>query len=338
MKRVEISGFSFEIGKIKERLKEMGAEKILLQLPDGLKRKSERFAELFDQEVILWGGSSYGACDVPKDIDDIDALVHVGHSEIPNMDVGYKVLYSEGRSAVYQDIDEDVVQKILEALRSVSRKEKNSEISIGIYASLQYLEILDELKDGLEKEDVEVIKDQGDGRIKYPGQVLGCNYSSVVKEADAHLYIGTGRFHPIGLSLSTESEIILWNPGTGEIETIDNESERLMRKRHAAITKAREAKKIGILVSKKPGQRRSKTAERLKEMCPEEKNCLIVETDEITPSSVDSLNLDCAVSTACPRIALDDSINYKTTLLTPTEFEICIGEKEWTDWKMDEIF
>ena len=41
--------------------------------------------------------------------------------------------------------------------------------------------------------------------------------------------------------------------------------------------------------------------------------------------------------TACPRIAIDDSIMYKKPLLTPQELEIAIGKRKWEDYEIDEI-
>ena len=46
---------------------------------------------------------------------------------------------------------------------------------------------------------------------------------------------------------------------------------------------------------------------------------------------------DAYVSTACPRIAIDDYLKYTKPILTPIELEIVLGIKEWSDYTMDLI-
>lgn len=319
--RLEIGEFRFDIASDKEQIKEIGAERALLQVPDGLRRKADKIAESFDIEVSIWGGSCYGSCDLPLEIGDADVLIHVGHSEIPNMDVDYPVIYIEGRSTRFNGVPDELYE-ILEG-------------KIALYSSVQYLDHLETIKEELEEKGYEVVIGEGDNRIKYPGQVLGCNYSVKVEDADSYLYIGTGDFHPLGLSLSLDKEVIRLNPLSGELEKIGDEKEGLLRRRFGLITLAEEADKIGIIVSSKSGQRRYELAKYLKKKLPEK--CTIYEFDEITPDLVDSFDWDCAVCTACPRIALDDANNYDTVMITPDEFEIVLKEKDWEVWTIDEI-
>lgn len=325
MSGVKIGSFEFDVEKAKSELEELGAEKIMVQLPDGLKTKVDLFLELFDQDTVIWGGSCYGACDIPEDIGENDALVHVGHAEIPNLGVDYPIIYLPGKSKRFQDVPEEFFEKF--------------EGKVALYAPIQHLHQLDKMEKILSDKNYETIIGKGNCRIKNPGQVLGCNYSVRVQDADTHLYLGTGRFHPIGLSFSLMRDVLLYNPSTGEVDTIDEKDrDAFLRKRFAAIVKAEECSKIGIIVSRKKGQRRMKIAKDLQQIGEEEgKKIIIIEIDEIKKDSIDDLGLECAVNTACPRIALDDSDNYDTTLLTPDELMIALNEKEWEDWDMDEI-
>jgi 2-(3-amino-3-carboxypropyl)histidine synthase len=43
------------------------------------------------------------------------------------------------------------------------------------------------------------------------------------------------------------------------------------------------------------------------------------------------------VTTACPRVALDDAAKYRIPILTPPEFEVLLGEREWEEYEFDEI-
>jgi len=325
MSDLKIGSFKFEIDRAKSELDKIGAEKILIQLPDGLRPKIDRFLEVFDQDTVVWGGSCYGACDLPEDIGDNDALVHVGHAEIPNLQVDYPIIYLPGKSTRFHEIPDELFEKL---------KGK-----VALYAPIQHIHQLEKTKKILSKEGYETAIGKGDVRIKHPGQVLGCNYSVRVEEADSHLYIGTGRFHPLGLSFSLMRDVLIFNPSTGQVDIVDeNERDEFLRKRYASIVKAEECSKIGLVVSSKKGQRRIEEAKVVQKMGKKEgKEIIPIEIDEIKKSSIDDLGLECAVNTACPRIALDDLDNYDTVLLTPDEFRIALKEKDWEDWKMDEI-
>jgi 2-(3-amino-3-carboxypropyl)histidine synthase len=47
--------------------------------------------------------------------------------------------------------------------------------------------------------------------------------------------------------------------------------------------------------------------------------------------------IDCYVSTACPRIAIDDYLQYKKPIITPVEVEIVLGKRAWEEYVFDEI-
>jgi 2-(3-amino-3-carboxypropyl)histidine synthase len=47
--------------------------------------------------------------------------------------------------------------------------------------------------------------------------------------------------------------------------------------------------------------------------------------------------IDCFVSTACPRIAIDDYLQYKIPIITPVELKILLGKISWEMYEFDEI-
>ncbi len=315
-----VSGYRFDMDKANCLLEKMGAQKAILQLPDGLRYRSQVFIDALDVHIELWGGSCYGACDLPNSIGDADVLIHVGHSEIPNMETRYPVIYLEGHSTVELEVPDDFVERFVGK-------------TVALYSTVQYIEQRDELAKILTEKDVTIVMGEGDDRIKYPGQVLGCNFSASVK-ADEHVFVGTGRFHPIGLSMSLKTAIHVLDPVTKKYLTTEGLNDKILRKRFAAITISQEKNSVAILVSNKIGQYRGKLADSLKERC---QRCRIVYMDEIIPEKVDSLGFEVAINTACPRLALDDNIRFKTTMLTPQEFLISRKELDWADWEMDEI-
>ncbi len=318
---VTVGGFEFDIEGMNEKLKREGIGKILLQVPDGLRRKIGVFQDAIEAEVTVWGGTCYGACDLPLDIGESEALVHVGHTEIPGLKVDYPVFYVEGRNTVSRPHPQDLSEMMVG--------------EVALYSTVQYLEQMDSVARYLEDRGCTVAIGKGDDRIKYPGQLLGCNFSARVDGALTHLYVGTGRFHPLGLSLSLKKEVLIFDPVTGEMGSTYPDADRMIRRRFATIQRIRESTRTGIIVSQKQGQRRFDTARDMCRLC--EVHCTVVEFDEIEPHLVDSFDWDGLVNTACPRLALDDSIRFEDPVVTPVEYIIAQGEMDWEDWTMDEI-
>ncbi len=318
---IRVGEFEFDMDKANEELKTTGVKKVLLQVPDGLRRKIDIFVEAIDAEVTLWGGTCYGACDLPIDIGDSEALLHVGHTEIPDLLVNYQVVYAEGRSNAFRSPPQELFDM--------------TKGDVALYSTVQYLEQMKDVGHLIEERGHTTYIGKGDSRIKYPGQLLGCNFSTKVNGATTHLYIGTGLFHPLGLSLALKKAVVIFNPVTGEISTTYTPLDRMIRKRFAAIESIRDSSRNGIIVSLKPGQRRIDTAEKMCRHC--HVRCSLTEFDEIEPHLIDSFNWDGIVNTACPRLALDDSIRFENTIVTPVEYLIARDEVDWDDWTVDEI-
>lgn len=70
---------------------------------------------------------------------------------------------------------------------------------------------------------------------------------------EEYLFIGTGQFHPLGIALATGKRVITADPVTVEVSEIDPDP--MLRRRFAAITRASEAKRIAVLVSRSPARR-----------------------------------------------------------------------------------
>ena len=76
-----------ELQKVIDKVKEEDIQRLCIQLPDGLKPKSQEIADKITKEtgalVMIWAGSCYGACDLAVDVKRLGAqlLVAWGHSE-----------------------------------------------------------------------------------------------------------------------------------------------------------------------------------------------------------------------------------------------------------------
>ena len=114
-------------------------------------------------------------------------------------------------------------------------------------------------------------------------------------------------------------------------------ADRILRIRFARITKAREAKKWGIIVSSKEGQYRLELANQIKKLLKDTgMEGFVIMVDNVNPDVLLPY-LDAFVVTACPRIAIDDSQMYKKPLITPQELEIVLNKREWENYQLDEI-
>ena len=78
--------YRLEEDKIIKKIKEEKAKLVCLHLPDGIKQKADKLQQKIHKEtsaqVIIWGGSCYGSCDLPIEVKrlGVDLLIHFGHS------------------------------------------------------------------------------------------------------------------------------------------------------------------------------------------------------------------------------------------------------------------
>ncbi|MEM2933587.1 MAG: diphthamide biosynthesis enzyme Dph2 [Methanocellales archaeon] len=320
--------FDYDVEFILSEIKKRKAKAVGLQFPDGLKRVGIELAKEIEEKtnatVFLSGNPCYGACDIDEELKNFaDILIHFGHAEL-GIAKDPKVIFVEARARI--DIT-PVVEKAIESLRG--RK-------IGLITTVQHVHKLKEAKEFLEKRGKEVVIGIGDSRIKYPGQVLGCNFSSAKIEVEEYLYIGSGIFHALGAALASGKRIIAGDPFSMTVEEVN--TEKIVKQRYLAIARALDAKTFGIIIGMKAGQRRTKLAEQLKQKAFERgKHAFLITLDDITPEALLPFKADAFVNTACPRVAIDDAAKFKVPVLTTVEFEIAIGERKWEDYIFDEI-
>lgn len=327
-----MSMYDMDLDRAIRKIKSKDAKTVGLQFPEGLKMQAVRIAREIEQQsdatVIISGDPCFGACDVGdwKMKGSVDLIIHYGHTPLP---LKYEIptLFIEAFSKI--DIRKSL-EKSLEELKSYSR--------IGLVTTTQHLHLLAETKDWLEDNGKEVILASSPSTRK--GQVLGCNFSSIKNlDCEIILFIGSGNFHPLGIRLFSNVPVLAIDPYNNEIRKMDEYADRILRIRFARITKARSAKKWGIIVSSKEGQYRMALAKEIKKTLEDaEMEAYIILADNINPDILlPYLELEAFVVSACPRIAIDDSQMYKKPLLTPQELEIVLDKRQWENYQLDEI-
>jgi 2-(3-amino-3-carboxypropyl)histidine synthase len=310
-----------DISDLIKRLAKREAHRVALQFPEGLKRHSaEVVAALKDAgfEVMVSGDPCYGACDLALEtLGSADVLVHFGHAPV---DERPQVIFEPW----IVTFDVAVLENALPFLKGNT---------IVLVTTVQHASLIPAMETFLHSKGITAIVAEGSGRTPIRGQVLGCSFAAAkVSGADGILFVGTGLFHPTGIALATGARVITLDPLTGTAQEVSGDL--LIRRRFAAIEKARDARTVGIIVSTKSGQQRIGLARHLAGLS---KDAVIVTMREVNPDELLNLGFDCYVNTACPRLAYDDQVRFPVPVLTPQEFEILCGTRTWENYAIDEI-
>ena len=79
--------YDIDFDEIASRIKEKNYDKIAIQIPDGFKMHALEISDLLHKktgaEVYIWGGSAYGACDIPTGLEKlgIKMIIQFGHAK-----------------------------------------------------------------------------------------------------------------------------------------------------------------------------------------------------------------------------------------------------------------
>jgi 2-(3-amino-3-carboxypropyl)histidine synthase len=205
---------------------------------------------------------------------------------------------------VKAEIEEDLIPAVKKFIWKLPDR-------IGLLTTVQHISQLGKVKSFLENSEKKVFIGKGK-KTMHAGQILGCDFGaakSVSDKVDAFLYIGTGRFHPLGAVLYTGKKVIVIDPLSREMkEYTKKDAEQTEKRKKGALLKFYSAKRIGIIVSTKPGQQRMKDALELKKRL-KDKECYVFLTDILDFSELENFPfIECYVNTMCPRIGLDDTV------------------------------
>lgn len=320
--------YIFEEDRLVKDLRRRRARRVLLQLPEGLKREAVRLSLLLEKkagvEVVVSGEPMWGACDVAMSEAKAlgcDVIVLYGHA--PFMKVPYPVIYLEAR---FESRIEPLVRKMLLLLKEYRR--------VGVVASVQHMHQLPLVKRLLKKAGKEVIIPLRKGHAFYDGQVLGCEYHGLRlarKRMDAVVVVANG-FHALGAALSVTLPVMLVDPYARVVSDMGSLREQVVKQRFAAIEKVKSARKIGIIVGLKVGQQFG-SFRYVKEKAQQVgKEAVLVAMNEVSDDKLVNLyDLDAFVEVACPRIAIEDVARFSKPVVTTREFAVVCGDLSWSE-------
>jgi len=326
---MKTSTFDLEEERLKEEIRKRGARRVLFQLPEGLKAEGPRLASVAEKMgavAIVSADPCYGACDLAvQEAESLgaDLLVHYGHSEMtPQQRV--PTIYIEAKTVVSV---KPAVKKAISLLKPWKH--------VGLITTIQHVDMLGEARTTLLEAGKSVAVGDA-GRLKHAGQVTGCDYSNataIMKGVDAFLFLGGGRFHALGVALVTSKPTIVADPYERRAYSVENEVRKIMKQRWSSIREAEKAKRFGVLIGLKSGQKRIDEAMRVKEKLEKRgKRTTLLTMHEVTPEALMQFpTIDVFVNTACPRIALDDATRFRRPVLTVNEALVIVGELTWEE-------
>jgi 2-(3-amino-3-carboxypropyl)histidine synthase len=321
--------FDLEEERVKQEVLKQDAKRVLIQLPEGLKPEAPRLAKVVEKAgalPIISADPCYGACDISTAEAEslgVDLIIHYGHSRMVKYE-RVPTIYVEARATLKVDA---VVEKALPMLEKWQK--------IGLATTVQHVQTLDEAREILLRAGKTVVI--GDmGRLDYPGQVIGCDYSnvkSVAKDVEAFLFIGGGKFHAIGVALSTTKPTVAADPYEERAFSVNAEAEKVIKQRWATINEAEKAKNFGVVIGLKLGQKKMDEALSVKQKLEANgKTAYLLAAREITPEVLMEFpSVEAYVNTACPRISLDDASRFSKPVLTVNEALVVVGELTWEE-------
>lgn len=317
----------FEKEKLISELKKRKPKKVLVQLAEGIKQNAPEISEWIEGlgiECIFSGETCWGACSVAVQEAQalgVDLIVHFGHAEF--IKVNFPVLYIEVQDVL--DL-KPLLNKSLDALKNYNK--------IGLSYSIQHRHDIENIKKFYEEQGKQVMLSKKAGTNAYEGHITGCEYrglKAIQDDVDCFVIIGN-QFHSMGAVLAVKKPVILIDVYNDDVRSMVGLREKILKQRLFSIEKLKEAKKVGIIVEIKPGQKFGSPRMLLEKLRAAGKTAIVITMSELTPDKLMNFyNIDAFVELACPRIALDDFAKYPKPILTMKEALIALGENTWEE-------
>ncbi|XP_072834812.2 LOW QUALITY PROTEIN: 2-(3-amino-3-carboxypropyl)histidine synthase subunit 1 [Pogona vitticeps] len=323
------ANYNFEIYKTVWRIKQAGAKRVALQMPEGLLLFACTLADIIERftgaEAVVMGDVTYGACCV----DDFtaralgaDFLVHYGHSCLIPIDStqGIKMLY------VFVDIKIDTGH-FVETLRFNFPPGTR----LALVSTIQFVSALQAAAQELRPE-YTVCTPQC--KPLSPGEILGCTSPRLARDTDAIIYLGDGRFHLESIMIANPGvPAYRYDPYSKVFSQEEYAHARMQASRKEAIRQAARASKWGLILGTLGRQGSPAILEHL-ESCLQAcgKPFVRLLLSEIFPSKLQLFpDVQAWVQVACPRLSIDWGEAFGKPLLTPYEAAVALQQIPWQE-------
>ncbi|XP_069701555.1 2-(3-amino-3-carboxypropyl)histidine synthase subunit 1 [Periplaneta americana] len=319
--------YNFEIYKTIWRIRQTGAKRVALQMPEGLLIFATTIADIIESfteaDTVIMGDVTYGACcidDYTAKALGVDLLIHYGHSCLIPIDqtAGIKMLY------IFVDIKIDALHFL-----NTIKLNFSTDVRLGLVSTIQFVATLQGVAAELKKNGYQITVPQS--RPLSPGEILGCT-APIIHDVDVLIYLGDGRFHlEAAMIANPKLKAYRYDPYDKKFteEFYDHVEMRKIRKE--AICRASNASKFGLILGTLGRQGSSKVMEHFQERLAKlSKESVIVLLSEIFPDKLRLFSdIDAWIQIACPRLSIDWGKAFDKPLLTPYEGAIVLKEVEW---------
>ncbi|HLD79371.1 MAG TPA: diphthamide synthesis protein [Candidatus Nanoarchaeia archaeon] len=206
---------------------------------------------------------------------------------------------------------------------TLSYLKKKKYKTVALYASVQFVNNLDQIRKRLAENNIDVITSQAD-RTHVKGQLLGCdNYHHSLNlskddstAVDCYLYIGDGKFHPLALVYAQKDmqemrEIVCSDPLTKKMTLMGvADIKKILLKYRASLMKYLTAKTVGVIVTIKPGQEQFRPSLVLEKRYANKKFYYFID-NVVSFDQLENFNfIEVWVNTTCPRVGFDDQEKF----------------------------
>ncbi|MDT7888168.1 MAG: diphthamide biosynthesis enzyme Dph2 [Desulfurococcales archaeon] len=321
---LEDIGYDLEIGRIVDEVRKLGARRILIQMPDGLKHLAPYISKRLEKdlsgvEIAFSASPSWGAC-VLEDTEALeggyDLLVHIGHIEYPFYRPRHRTIFIPAYSTI--DIPTELIARAAEILAGRNVRK------VAIFSTIQHARQVKKVAEIL-SQGFEVIIHSGGPFL------VGCDYSkpySIKSYVDGYVIISGGVFHALGLGLAIPGKpLVKIDPYENKAVDMMPEVEKILRKRLYMIYRAMDAR-TWVLIDGIKGQNRAWYRRYLKDLIEKRGGKAIEYIGYIinreTLLNIDNQEIDAYVILACPRIPTDDLDDFHKPVLTPAEARMAL--------------
>ena len=322
--------YDFQIDRVAERAKRIGANHIGLQFPEGFLefacRISRFLAEECDCEVTIMADAVFGACcvdDLACRAQGVDFLVHFGHSCLVPVD-----------QTVVQTMYIPVTMRFdYEHLVDTIKYNFPSTTKVALQGTVQFSVSLPKVQTMLQEAGYSVLIPRC--KPLSAGETLGCTAPEITG-ADILVFVADGRFHvEAAMMANPDLPTFRYDPYTNRFYQEFLSINELKQTRVVQMKKALSGKtnRVGLILGTLGRQGSVGVLESLKELL--EKRGIehfTVLISEISPEKLGQFgqdSVDAWIQVACPRLSIDWGDSYAVPLLTSFEaFKLWSGDDQ----------
>ncbi len=319
--------YEYDLDRIISEIRNRKARKVLLQLPNGVKRFSY---EIVDEILRKLGNSIvtidvdanplYGSCIIDEDLTSrYDLIIHLGHEPYPYWRAPSNVVFIDLISKA--KVSKDLLETLINILKRKGLK------STALLTVQQHKNIINYISSYLKSKGIYVVNN--------PLVITGCWFANITKYLDcidALITIAGGLFHAIGVGLHVgiSKEVIVLDPYSNAVKDVTMDIRKVFKIRLWKLRRATYSRNW-LIVTGSSGQYRPYIIEELKKYLRAKGMRYYIAHSRYTTidtlRNIDNELIDTIVITSCPRLAIEDLSSYEKPVLTPGEALYVLGAR-----------